>query len=171
MRETSLGADVPVPSPLQTHSWLFSSHPGFPGISAEVLPPFQLLTIRKLRQAKESLLESCWSLKCLFGRVLCVLANLGLRSCSYSPVSVTLYFEPLIHQKGQEVFPLRREDFWNSRAGMFSFLPSPATITVLHWVQNSASCVCCLMLIQRVSFAFYFLLLYLFQLIGITRTQ
>lgn len=30
MREISLGNDIPVPSPLQTYSWRFSSHSGFP---------------------------------------------------------------------------------------------------------------------------------------------
>lgn len=147
MRGISLRTDVPVSSPVQTHSWLFLSPLAFPGIFAEVLPPFQLLTLRKLRQAKECLLGFCWSLKCLFGSSLCVLADLGLWSYSSSPVSVTLNSEPLIHQKGQEVFPLRRGDFWNSSAVMVFFLSSPATITVLHWDQNSASFLCCLMLI------------------------
>lgn len=67
----AMRADVPVPSPLQTLLAVVF-HPGSAGIFADVLPPFQLLTIRKLRQAKEPLLGSCWSLKCLFGRALCL---------------------------------------------------------------------------------------------------
>lgn len=145
--------------PLSTHTpgWFPPSLSRYFCWGSATFPP---LNHQKLRQAQD-LCSSCRSLKCLFGRALCALAGWGLWSCSYSPVSVTLYFEPLIHQKGQEEFPLRRGDFWNSSAVMVFFFPHQ--LQLLSCILNSTSLVCCLMLIQRVSFAFYFLLLYLFS--------